>query len=329
MRIVSGMRPTGKLHLGHLLGALRNWHALQEKSGNECFFFVADWHALTTNYAETETIPESIREMVVDWLSVGLDPKRSTIFVQSHVKEHAELFLLLSMVTPIGWLERNPTYKEMKEELTDRDLSNFGFLGYPVLQAADILLYKGEGVPVGQDQVPHLELTREIARRFNNVYGSILPEPKALLTPSPKVSGLDGRKMSKSYGNAILLSDSDAEIRSKIRGMVTDPKRARRQDPGDPDTCNFYPLHEIYSTKETITQVRQGCTTAGIGCVDCKNFLLDPQSRFSAELAQIRENREKWLASPKKVDEILADGASRARALAEKTMKEVRKAIHL
>lgn len=329
MRIVSGMRPTGKLHLGHLLGALRNWVALQDKKENECFFFVADWHALTTNFDETETIPESLRDMTIDWLSAGLDPKRSTLFVQSHVKEHAELFLLFGMVTPIGWLERNPTYKEMREELSDRDLSNLGFLGYPVLQAADILLYKADGVPVGQDQAPHVELTREIARRFNNLYGPVFPEPKTLLTPSPKVNGIDGRKMSKSYGNAVLLSDSESEVRAKILTMMTDPKRARRQDPGDPDTCNFYPLHEIFSKKETLQTVRRGCTTAGIGCVDCKNFLLDPGSRFMTELSAIRKNREAWLKSPKKVDEILADGAARARQNAEKTMKEVRKAIHI
>jgi tryptophanyl-tRNA synthetase len=329
MRIVSGMRPTGKLHLGHLLGALRNWKSLQAQRDNECFFFIADWHALTTNYGETQAIPESVREMAIDWLSVGLDPRKSTIFVQSQIQEHAELYLLLSMVTPIGWLERNPTYKEMREELTDRDLSNLGFLGYPVLQAADILLYKGERVPVGQDQVPHLELTREITRRFNNYYGLTLPEPQPLLTHSPRVSGTDGRKMSKSYGNAILLSDTEAEVRTKIRGMVTDPKRARRQDSGDPDTCNFYPLHQIFSPPETIQQVRQGCTTAGIGCVDCKNLLLDPMSKFSKELAEIRKNREVWLKSPKKVDEILADGAERARTVARQTMDQIRKAVHL
>ncbi|MFH1262387.1 MAG: tryptophan--tRNA ligase [Pseudomonadota bacterium] len=329
MRIVSGMRPTGNLHLGHLLGALRNWKSLQDRRENECYFFIADWHALTTNYEETQGIPESVREMAIDWLSVGLDPHKSTIFVQSQIPEHAELYLLLSMVTPIGWLERNPTYKEMREELSDRDLSNLGFLGYPVLQAADILLYKGERVPVGQDQVPHLELTREITRRFNHYFGLKLPEPQPLLTHSPKVNGTDGRKMSKSYGNAILLSDTEEELRTKIRGMVTDPKRARRQDPGDPDTCNFYPLHQIFSPPETIQQVRQGCTTAGIGCVDCKNMLLDPMSKFAKELTEIRKNREAWLKNPKKIDEILADGAARARKVARQTMGEIRKAVHL
>jgi tryptophanyl-tRNA synthetase len=329
MRIVSGMRPTGKLHLGHLLGALRNWKSLQDKAENHCFFFIADWHALTTNYADTSQIQENIREMAIDWLSVGLDPKRSTLFVQSGIKEHAELFLLLSMVTPIGWLERNPTYKEMREELSDRDLSNLGFLGYPVLQAADILLYKGEGVPVGQDQVPHLELTREITRRFNNTYREIFPEPQALLTPSPKIAGTDGRKMSKSYGNAILLSDSESELQAKIRGMVTDPKRARRQDPGDPDTCNFFPLHGIFSSEETIRSVRSGCTTAGIGCVDCKKMLMEAGTPFSTELSAIRKQREKWAADPQKVDEILLEGTDRARKIAGKTMDEVRKALHL
>lgn len=302
---------------------------LQNNKDHECFFFVADWHALTTGYDQTDEIPENIRQMVIDWLAVGLDPKRATLFVQSHIKEHAELFLLLSMITPIGWLERNPTYKEMREELSGRDLSNFGFLGYPVLQASDIILYKGEGVPVGQDQVPHLELTREITRRFNHVYKPVFPEPKALLTPSPKLMGVDGRKMSKSYGNAILLSDSEKEIQSKVRGMLTDPKRARRQDPGDPDTCNFYPLHEIYSGREIIDQVRPGCKSAGIGCVDCKKFLLDPSSAFSQELATIRKNREEWAKSPEKVDEILFEGAKRARKIAEKVMAETRKAMNL
>ncbi len=325
MRIVSGMRPNGKLHIGHLLGALNNWKKLQNEK-NECFFFVANWHALTTDWQKTDSIPENIREMVIDWLAAGVDPEKSTIFVQSHVKEHAELYLLFSMITPLGWLERNPTYKEMRQEIKDKDLSNFGFLGYPVLQAADILLYKGEAVPVGQDQVPHLELTREIARRFNNTYRPIFPEPQAKLTSSPKIAGTDGRKMSKSFGNVILLSDSDAEIRKKIQGMVTDPKRARRQDPGDPDTCNLFPLHQIYSTAKTQTEVRKGCTTAEIGCVDCKGLLLPS---LLESLKEIRERREMWSKKPKEIDKILRAGADHARGLAEKTLSEVRSALHL
>jgi tryptophanyl-tRNA synthetase len=264
--------------------------------------------------------------MVTDWLAAGIDPARSTIFVQSDVKEHAELFLLLSMVTPLGWLERNPTYKEIKQELSDRDLSMFGFLGYPVLQAADILLYKGTAVPVGQDQIPHVELTREITRRFNYLYGNVFPEPQPMLTASPKLSGVDGRKMSKSYGNAILLSDPEQEVRAKIRAMVTDPKRARRQDPGDPDTCNLFPLHEIYSTQETIAQVRSGCTTAHIGCVDCKGLLLPS---LLSILNEFREKRAKWESKPEEINRILSDGAARARTLATQTMGEVRNALHL
>lgn len=325
MRVVSGMRPSGKLHIGHLLGALNNWKKLQAE-GKECFFFVADWHALTTDYEKTELIQDNVREMVIDWLAVGIDPDKVTLFLQSAVKEHAELFLLLGMMTPVGWLERNPTFKEQKQEITDKDLSGYGFLGYPVLQAADILLYKGEAVPVGHDQLPHLELTREIARRFNHLYKPVFPEPKALLTQSPKVAGIDGRKMSKSYGNAILLSDSEDEVRKKIKAMVTDVKRARRQDPGDPDTCNLYPLHEIYSTKETISAVRSGCTTAGIGCVDCKNLLFDG---LLPQLADIRARREKLASSPGLVDQVLKAGSARAREIAVQTMKQVREALRL
>ncbi len=325
MRIVSGMRPTGKLHLGHLLGATEQWIKLQNE-GHECYFFVADWHALTTDFQKTDAIPENVREMVIDWIAAGVDPNKSTLFVQSQVKEHAELALLLGMITPLGWLERNPTYKELRQEITDKDLSNLGFLGYPVLQTADVLVYKGEAVPVGLDQVPHIELSREIVRRFNGLYGSIFPEPNAMITETPKINGLDGRKMSKSYGNAIFLSDSEDEVRMKIKGMVTDPKRARRQDPGDPDTCNLYPLHEIYSTDHTLSQVRQGCTSAGIGCVDCKGMLLPT---LLTSLKTIREKREELGKNPKQIDTILADGAKRASALASETMKEVRKALHV
>lgn len=324
MRIVSGMRPTGKLHLGHLLGALEHWIKLQNE-GKDCFYFAADWHALTTDYQDANKVKPYTREMLADWLAVGMDPKKSTIFAHSDIPEISELFLLLGMITPLGWLERNPTYKELRQEITNKDLSNFGFLGYPVLQAADIILYKGEGVPVGQDQVPHLELTREITRRFNSTYKPIFPEPQALLTKSPKINGVDGRKMSKSYGNAILLSDSKEEIQSKIQVMVTDPKRARRQDPGDPDTCNLYPLHKIYSSNETIQEVRKGCTTAGIGCVDCKKLLLPS---LLSRLEPIREKREEWTLHPKRIDEVLDSGAKKAQKVAKQTMNEVRDAVY-
>ncbi len=325
MRIVSGMRPTGRLHIGHLLGALTNWKKLQDE-GNDCFFFVADWHALTTDFKNTSQLPENNREMVIDWLASGIDPEKSTVFLQSAIREHAELFLMFSMITPLGWLERNPTYKEMRQEITDKDLSNLGFLGYPVLQAADILLYKGEAVPVGQDQVPHLELTREITRRFNNTYAHIFPEPQPKLTESPKINGVDGRKMSKSYGNAILLSDSTADIEAKVRTMVTDPKRARRKDPGDPDTCNLYPLHETYSPSETIQNVRKGCRSAEIGCVDCKKMLLDS---LLPKLGEIREKRDHFAQHPKRIDEILDAGTQKAQKIATKTMNEVKKVAHL
>jgi tryptophanyl-tRNA synthetase len=325
MKIVSGMRPTGRMHIGHLYGAMTNWVKLQDQ-GAQCYFFVADWHALTTDWQSTNTIPENVREMVIDWLAAGLDPKKAVIFRQSQVKEHAELFLLLSMITPIGWLERNPTYKEIRQEVTEKDLSNLGFLSYPVLQAADVLMYKADAVPVGQDQLPHLELTREITRRFNSTYKPIFPEPKALLTSSPRIGGVDGRKMSKSYGNAILLSDSEEEIRKKVKIMVTDENRKRRQDPGNPDHCNLYPLHEIHSPPQMLEDVRKGCTTAGIGCVDCKNMLL---STMLPVLKTIREKREALSHSPDEVDRVLGDGNARAAKVAASTMEEVRKAVSL
>jgi len=325
MRIISGMRPTGKLHLGHLVGALDNWTRLQNE-GNECFFFVADLHALTSDFDKTDMLPENIEEMVIDWLAAGVDPKKCTIFVQSHVKEQAELFLLFGMITSMGWLERNPTYKDLKQENKEKDLSNLGFFSYPVMQAADIALLKGEGVPVGLDQVPHLELTREIVRRFNGLYGQIFPEPKALLTSFPKINGTDGRKMSKSYGNAILLSDTAAEVTTKIKGMLTDPKRALRKDPGDPDTCNLFPLHAIYSPESTVADVREGCTTARIGCVDCKKMLLP---NLEVSLEQIRAKREHFSKNRGDVKDILSAGATRAQTIAAETLRQVRKAMHL
>lgn len=271
-RVLSGMRPTGKLHLGHLVGALDNWVRLQDQY--DCYFFVADWHALTTDYAETSNVKQNIMEMMYDMLAAGLDPEKAVLFIQSHVPQHAELHLLLSMITPLGWLERVPTYKEQRENIKDKDLGTYGFLGYPVLQSADILMYKADYVPVGEDQVPHIELTREIARRFNMFYAGkreyVLPEPQPLLTSMPKLPGTDGRKMSKSYGNAILLSEPEPEIRQKLKTMVTDPARVRRTDPGNPQVCPVYSLHKIFSSQETIANVEKGCTTASIGCIECK-----------------------------------------------------------
>jgi tryptophanyl-tRNA synthetase len=262
-RILSGMRPTGPLHLGNLHGALANWNKMQEEY--ECFFFIADWHALTSDYDSTGSIQGYAMDVFLDWLSVGLSPERCTLFVQSHIKEHAELFLLLSMITPLPWLERNPTYKEQIAELKNKDLSTFGFLGYPVLQAADIIMYKANGVPVGIDQAPHVELTREIARRFNYFYGDIFPIPETILTETPKILGIDRRKMSKSYNNAIFLSDPPKEVRNKVSQMITDPQRARRSDPGNPDVCNVFSFHQMYSDEATTQRVNEECRKAEIG----------------------------------------------------------------
>ena len=319
MRIVSGMRPTGKLHLGHLIGTLHNWRRLQERV--ECFFFVADWHALTTDYDRSEGVGASVVDMVIDWLAAGIDPERATIFVQSAVREHAELHLLLSMITPVSWLERVPTYKETQQQLEDRDLSTYGFLGYPVLQAADILMYRATGVPVGADQVPHVELTREIARRFNHIFGDTFAEPQALLADTPRVPGLDGRKMSKSYGNAVYLADSAAEVKAKLSRMMTDPRRARRHDPGDPDDCPAYNLHRVYCTPEELAHTARGCRTAGIGCLECKQIMI---ARAEEELAPIRERRAALAARPDEVRALLAAGTARARAVAAEMMAVVR-----
>ncbi|HZZ84499.1 MAG TPA: tryptophan--tRNA ligase [Anaeromyxobacteraceae bacterium] len=322
--VVSGMRPTGRLHLGHLHGALANWVKLQ--SNHQCFYFSADWHALTTSYDRTEVIRESQREMFVDWIAAGIDPERASLFVQSQVKEHAELYLLLGMITPLGWLERCPTFKDQKEQLTDRDLNLYGFLGYPVLMTADVVLYKANAVPVGVDQIPHLELSREIVRRFNFHFGEVFPEPKPLLTEAAKVLGTDGRKMSKSYGNAIDLGESAESTTKKIMGMVTDPARKRRQDPGNPDVCGIFDLHKIYSTPETIAWSNAGCRSAGIGCVDCKRKLFE---RLGPDQERLREKRESLLARPGDVDELIQLGTGKARAVAQRTMAEVREAMKL
>lgn len=328
-RVLSGMRPTGKLHLGNYMGALHNWVRLQD--AYECFFFIADVHALTTDYADPSQIAANTREVILDYLAAGLDPARSVLFVQSHVKQHFELPLLLGMITPLGWLERVPTYKEQQENLAGKDLTTYGFLGYPVLMSSDILLYQADFVPVGQDQVAHVELTREVARRFNQFYkrseaSEILPEPHVLLTPSPKLPGTDGRKMSKSYGNTILLSDPEPEIRAKIKPMVTDPARIRRKDPGNPDKCPVGDLHKIFSTPETLAKVYEGCTTAGIGCIECKSWVADA---IVSTLAPIQERRVHFEQNPALVTDILADGARRATARAEQTMQEVRAAMGL
>jgi tryptophanyl-tRNA synthetase len=322
--VVSGMRPTGRLHLGHLHGALANWVRLQDE--NTCYFFSADWHALTTNYHQPELIKDAERDMFVDFIAAGIDPQRSTLFVQSQVKEHAELFLLLGMITPLGWLERSPTYKEIREQITDRELALYGFLGYPVLMTADVAVYKADRVPVGVDQVPHLELSREIVRKFNHHYGAVFPEPQPLLTEAAKVVGTDGRKMSKSYGNAIELGESAESTTKKIMGMVTDPARKRRQDPGNPDVCGIFYLHKIYSDPETVRWVDENCRTAGIGCVECKRKLLE---KLAPDQERLRERREAILAKPGELEEIVRLGTRKAREVAARTMDEVRTAMKL
>ena len=324
MRVLSGMQPSGRLHLGNLLGALDNWRNLQED--HECFFFVADWHALSTNYEDTKNVKEFVHEMLIDWLAAGIRPEKATIFVQSHVPQHAILHLLLSMITPIPWLERNPTYKEKQEQIEGRDLSTFGFLGYPVLQAADILLYKAEGVPVGKDQLPHLELTREIGRRFNSLYRPVFPEPKELLTEFPKVIGTDGRKMSKSYGNTLNLSDAEPVLRQKLKTMVTDPARVRRHDPGNPEICGVFDFHKIYSQQDIIQQVDQDCRTAAIGCIDCKKLVSDAMVE---RLSPIWETRRTLETSPKKVLEVVEQGRTRASQVSQLTLDEVKEAMKI
>jgi len=373
-RVLSGMRPTGKLHLGNYMGALGNWVKLQDQY--ECYFFIADWHALTTEYADTSQVTPSTTEVMLDYLAAGLDPEKSVLFLQSWVPQHSELFLIFSMITPLGWLERVPTYKEQQENLSGKDLSTYGFLGYPLLQAADILLYQAHYVPVGQDQVAHVELTREVARRFNFFYPKkhmsqgvesvkyedlvakegeeiarlksprgkglltraitaedllnvmnqeyVLREPEVLLTPSPKLPGTDGRKMSKSYGNTILLADPEPVVRQKLKTMVTDPARIRRTDKGDPDKCPVGDLHKVFSTAETMAKVYEGCRSAGIGCIECKGWAADALVQI---LQPIQERRASF--TERQALEILDEGSNRARARAEQTMQEVRAAMQL
>jgi tryptophanyl-tRNA synthetase len=343
------MRSTGKLHLGNYVGALQNWVRMQDEY--ECFFMVADWHALTTDYADTSRIKENSLEVVLDWLAAGLDPGKSFIFIQSHVPAHAELHLLLSMITPLGWLERVPTYKEQRENIKDKDLGTYGFLGYPVLQSADILIYKANCVPVGEDQVAHVELTREIARRFNLFYPRlggagmgipqpgpagpetdeerllrffVFPEPQALLTPAAKLPGTDGRKMSKSYGNTVLLTDPEAVVRQKLKTMVTDPARVRRSDPGNPDVCPVGDLHKIFSDKGTMAKVYEGCRSAGIGCIECKSWAADALVQL---LNPMQERRKKFEENPRLAWDILEAGTERARRAAGETMDDVRAAM--
>jgi len=355
------MRSTGKLHLGNYVGALDNWVRMQDQY--ECFFFIADWHALTTDYADTSRIKENSVEVLLDWLAAGLDPDRCTMFIQSHVPQHAELHLLFSMITPLGWLERVPTYKEQRENIKDKDLGTYGFLGYPVLQAADILMYKGDFVPVGEDQVAHVELTREIARRFNSFYRPpfvirtvgarvvtsagaevrlepgtdldpradyvihpepIFPEPQPLLTPAPKLPGTDGRKMSKSYNNTIMLTDPEPVVRQKLKTMVTDPARIRRTDPGNPDLCPVGDLHKIFSDAGTMAKVNEGCRSASIGCIECKSWVADALVNI---LNPMQTRRKKYEDNPRLAWDILEAGSAKAGKVADVTMNEVREAM--
>lgn len=322
-RVFSGMRPTGKLHLGHLAGALTNWIKLQEEY--ECIYGIVDWHALMSDYADSSKIKANCREVLLDWLSSGLDPEKCIICVQSHVPQHAELHLALSMITPLGWLQRCPTYKEQILNIQNKDLSNYGFLGYPVLMAADILLYKSEFVPVGEDQSAHLEISREIVRRFNNFYGDILVEPQIMLTPTPKVPGTDGRKMSKSYGNSINISDSPEEMWQKLRTMMTDPAREKRKDPGTPEKCPVWDIHKVFNNdEEQKAQIHEGCMNAGIGCVDCKKMLREHVER---EMAPIRDRRAYYEKDEDLLQDILVEGARKAREIASTTVEEVVTAI--
>ncbi len=352
-RILSGMRPTGKLHLGNYVGALRNWVNLQDDY--DCFFFIADWHALTTDYADTTMVKQNSLEVMIDYLAAGLDPERSVLFIQSHVPQHAELHLLFSMITPLGWLERVPSYKEQRENLKDKDLGTYGFLGYPLLQSADILMYtplpdmpeeqRKLFVPVGEDQVPHVELTREVARRFNQFYYRteskplpvatglpmitprlVFTEPQPLLTPAAKLPGTDGRKMSKSYGNTILLSEPEESMRAKLKTMVTDPARIRRTDPGNPDVCPVGDLHKIFSDADTMVKVNEGCRSASIGCIECKGWAADNLWKV---LGPIQERRAKYEANPRLAWDLLEEGSAKARDVAEATMREVRAAANL
>lgn len=318
------MRPTGALHLGHLVGALSNWVAMQEEY--ECIYGIVDWHALTTEYQDVDNIKTNVLEIAIDWLAAGIDPEVSTLMVQSLVPEHAELHLLFSMFTPLPWLERVPTYKEQIQQLKEKDLTTYGFLGYPLLQSADILIYRADRVPVGEDQLSHIELCREIARRFNHLYEPVFPEPQAELTRSPRLPGTDGRKMSKSYGNVILLSESPEAIRKKIMPMVTDPARVRRSDPGNPEVCPVFDHHKIFTDSEGQKWAAHGCRTAGIGCVDCKNLLLE---NLLPVIEPIHERRKELEKEPSAVMEILVEGSRRARSIASATLSRVRQAMKI
>ena len=323
-RIFSGMRPTGRLHLGHLVGALENWVKLQDRF--QCVYGIVDWHALTSEYRSVDGIGDHVIEIAIDWLSAGIDPEKSTLMVQSLVPEHAELHLLLSMIVPLPWLERVPTYKEQMQQLREKDLSTYGFLGYPLLQSADILVYKAQRVPVGEDQVSHIELCREVARRFNHFYGTVFPEPQAELTVSPRLPGTDGRKMSKSYGNEIQLSEDPKEIRQKVVTMVTDPARVRRTDPGDPDKCPVFDHHRVFTDAEGQRWAAEGCRTAGIGCIDCKQRLLHHMTQV---VEPLHEKRVALENNRSQVKEMLVEGSGRARSMARETMAEVRQAMKI
>jgi tryptophanyl-tRNA synthetase len=323
-RILSGMRPTGPLHLGNLMGALDNWVRLQDEY--DCFFVIVDWHSLTTDYADPGGVRDNVAAVAADWLAAGLDPSRSTLLVQSLVPEHAELHLLLSMITPLSWLERVPTYKEQQQQLADKDLGTYGFLGYPLLQTADIVIYKADAVPVGEDQAPHVELTREIVRRFNGLYGPVFPEPRTLLTQARRIPGTDGRKMSKSYDNAIFMQDPPEAVRDKLKPMVTDPARKRRTDPGDPDKCPVFDLHRAFSPEPAQAWAAAGCRSAGIGCLDCKGRLTE---HVLERLAVIHERRPGFASRPDATWDILAEGSRRARDVARATMEDVRSAMQI
>jgi tryptophanyl-tRNA synthetase len=321
--ILSGMRPTGALHLGNYFGALENWVKLQDEYN--CYFFVADWHALTTGYEDTTQVKNNINDLVVDWISAGLDPDKCTIFLQSSVLEHAELHLLFSMTTPLSWLYRCPTYKDQLNQMKDKNITTYGFLGYPCLQAADILIYKADYVPVGEDQLPHLELTREIARRFNHMYDEVFPEPDAILTKAKVLPGTDGRKMSKSYNNTIALSDSPDDIRRKVKTMVTDPARIRKDDPGHPEVCTVFSFHKIFNESE-VSEIEEQCRAGKIGCVQCKKKLAD---KMIEHLEPIYKRRQNILKNPGMIKEIIHTGNENAKKVAQKTMEDVRKAMKI
>ncbi|TYQ15753.1 UNVERIFIED_CONTAM: tryptophanyl-tRNA synthetase [Acetivibrio alkalicellulosi] len=321
--ILSGMRPTGALHLGNYFGALENWVKLQ--NDYDCYFFVADWHALTTGYEDTTQIKNNINDLVIDWISAGLDPDKCNIFLQSSIREHAELHLLFSMTTPLSWLLRCPTYKDQLNQLKDKNITTYGFLGYPCLQASDILIYKAGFVPVGEDQLPHLELTREIARRFNHIFSEVFPEPEAILTKAKVLPGIDGRKMSKSYDNTIALSDSPQDVINKVKLMVTDPARIRKDDPGHPDVCTVFSFHKVFNEGE-VAEIEEMCKGGKIGCVQCKKNLANKMTEY---LEPIYERRQEVLKKPDLIKEIIHKGNENARKVAQKTMEDVRRAMKI